>query len=170
MLFLRNAAASFWAWYEKHYTLNISVALGLFVLQLIHLFWLTTHVVAIRLLGYPLFSPEDFWQVLIVLVDYTEIPAIISVSLIYIHDLSRGRNWKSMFYLFLLNIQWLHLFWITDEFVIDQFLGRGTGTILPLWLAWVAICIDYLELPVIIDSIGKLFRSVRSGKRLGIES
>lgn len=170
MAFLRKTAAAFWAWYEKHYTINIAVALGLFVLQLIHLYWLSTHVVAIRLLGYPLFAPGAMWEFLIVLVDYTEIPAIISVSLIYIHDLSRGRNWKSIFYLCLLNVQWLHLFWITDEFVLDQFHGLESATILPVWLAWVAIVIDYLELPVIMDALSKLFRSVRAGKRLEIES
>ncbi len=170
MSFIRTWAAAFWAWYEKHYTLNISVALGLFVLQLIHLFWLTTHVVAQRLLGYPLFSPGGIWEILIVLVDYTEIPALISVSFIYIHAWKRGKKWKSALFLFLLNIQWLHLFWITDEFVVDQFLGRATETILPLWLAWVAICIDYLELPVIADTFGKLIRSIRTGKRLDIES
>lgn len=162
---IRRAASSFWAWYERHYTLNVSLAVGFFALQLIHLYWLTGHVVAQRLFGYPFFSPGGIWQHVIVLIDYTEIPALISVSLIYIHDLSRGRNWKSMLYLGLLNIQWLHIFWITDEFVIDQFLGRAASTVLPVWLAWVAIGIDYLELPVIANTFARALRSVRAGKR-----
>lgn len=166
MAFLRKAAGSFWAWYGRHYTLNISLALGLFVLQLIHLYWLTMHVVAQRIFGYPFFSPGGVWQHLIVLVDYTEIPALISVSLIYIYDLHQRRNWKSIMYLFLLNVQWLHLFWITDEFVVAHILRHSNAIVLPVWLAWVAIAIDYLEVPVIVNTFDKVLGLRRMDKRL----
>ncbi|MBI3255992.1 MAG: hypothetical protein HYZ63_03405, partial [Candidatus Andersenbacteria bacterium] len=73
-------------------------------------------------------------------------------------------------YLVFLNTQWLHLFWISDEFVIHTFLGEPHGgTILPTWLAWVAIMIDYLEVPVIIDTLRKVGRALKKGGRVVIE-
>ena len=36
----RRLWSGFWAWYERHYLLNVVVASALFVLQLVHLFWL----------------------------------------------------------------------------------------------------------------------------------
>lgn len=58
--------------------------------------------------------------------------------------------------------QWIHLFWITDEFVVDSFTGNGTNTILPIWLAWAAIPIDYLELPVIYDTMKKFLLTLKN--------
>jgi len=152
----RSLSQRFWRWYERHYLFNITLSAGLFLLQLVHLYWLTTHVVLFRLLGHSYFSPSPLWQYLLIAVDYTEIPALLATSLMYIHDLRRrGMRWKILLYLLFLNIQWLHLFWITDEFVINQF-SDTPATILPMWLAWVAIFIDYLELPVIFDTIRRL--------------
>jgi signal transduction histidine kinase len=94
-------------------------------------------------------------------VDYAEIPALLLISAIYLGDLRKEFQWKAIFYLFLLNSQWLHLFWITDEFVIEQFIGIS-ATHLPLWLAWVAILIDYLELPVIADTMRRSFVIIRN--------
>lgn len=150
----------FWAWYERHYLLNLSLTTGLFALQLVHLYWLTTHVVMFMLFGRHFFSPSEFWQAVIIIVDYTEIPALISTSLLYLYEMRGKFKWKQVWFLIALNSQWLHLFWITDEFVVDAFAGTATTTILPLWLAWVAILIDYLELPVIADTVITLKRSV----------
>lgn len=128
----------------------IRAATFIFLLQLIHLFWLTTNVVFLRLFNVSLFPSQLDW--LLALVDYTEIPAIISVSAIYVGDLLKGENtrraWRN---LILLNSQWVHLFWITDEVVIAQFTGLAPVAI-PVWLAWIAISIDYLELPVMWDT------------------
>ncbi|MDQ3045832.1 MAG: hypothetical protein M3R06_11895 [Chloroflexota bacterium] len=152
---------AFFAWYERHYTLNVAIAAGLFLLQLVHLYWLSTDVVIARLTGEPWFSPNDLFQFLILIVDYTEIPALIGTSLIYINELRKGRRLKPLLYLLFLNSQWLHIFWITDEFVVGE-LGDGGGGTLPGWLAWVAIGIDYLEIPVIIDTIRRLIRALRA--------
>ncbi len=149
----------FWAWYERTYALNLSIAFGLFVLQLIHLVWLTGDVVWPRLFSEEIFHIHGGPEVLIALVDYTEVPALISVSLIYINELRKSWSAKYFFYLLFLNSQWLHLFWITDEFVVDAFSGAG-ATVLPVWLAWVAILIDYLELPVMLDTGKKFIRTV----------
>ena len=154
--------SSFWGWYERTYRLNVTIALGLFLLQIVHLIWLFGEVVWTNFTGQPLFIFTGVWETLIVLVDYTEIPALLSVSLIYINELRGGWRVKSALYLIFLNTQWLHIFWITDEFVVTMF--NNPGTILPLWLAWVAIAIDYLEVPVMIDTIGKFVRATREGR------
>lgn len=154
--------SAFWRWYEQTYVLNVTIALGLFLLQIVHLIWLFGAVVWARLFGVPLFELTGIWETLIILVDYTEIPALLSVSLIYINELRKAWNWTSVMYLVFLNTQWLHLFWITDEFVVLTF--NGAGTVLPLWLAWVAIGIDYLEVPVMVDTVRKFARALREGR------
>lgn len=148
------------AWYKKHYTLNVGIASFLFIWQLVHLYWLTTHVVFDKLFGIDLFNAKGIVQTFIVIADYSEIPALILTSFIYIFGLVTKFSWKNILFLILLNSQWLHLFWITDEFVINQFAG-ASNVILPIWLAWIAIFIDYLELPVIYDTIKKFFGSLR---------
>lgn len=152
--------SKFWNWYERHYTINITVAAILFTLQIFHLYWLTTHVVIHKLIGISLWDPTNLLQNILILVDYTEIPAIITTSLVYINDLRKGFKLKSLLYLLFLDIQLLHIFWITDEFVVEQFMGNA-AVILPLWLAWVAILIDYLELPVIFETLGKAFATLK---------
>lgn len=155
----------FWKWYERNYRVNVTIAAGLFAIQIIHLIWLFGEVVWARATGDPLFQLDGLWKWTIVLVDYTEIPALISVSLVYLNDIRRGGSrLRPIVFLILLNSQWLHLFWITDEFVVSAFAGEGIG--LPAWLAWVAILIDYAEVPVIIDTVRRMIAAVREN-RLG---
>ncbi len=161
---MKSLFSRFWAWYERHYALNVSIAAGLFLLQLFHLYWLTTDVVFLRLFEQSFFSPSPFWEFILIFVDYTEIPAIITTSLLYFHEFRSGKRFRAVLYLFLLNSQWLHIFWITDEFVVSEFFERG-GTVLPVWLAWIAIGIDYLELPVIYDTIKKALHHMWSKRR-----
>lgn len=134
------------------------MATGLFVLQAIHLVWLFGDVILTRLTGHPLFGFTGIFKVALVIVDYTEIPALISVSLVYTHDLQKSFSWKSVWFLFALNIQWLHLFWITDEFVVATFTNK---IIIPATFAWIAILIDYLEVPVIVATVRKFFVALR---------
>lgn len=156
--------SKFWRWYNEHKTFNTGVSAGLFLLQLVHLYWLTAHVVFFRLLGHSFFDLTGFWEVLIVLVDYTEIPAIILTSILYVNEFREERKPKSLWYLFFLNSQWLHIFWITDEVVLAQLTGAALVAI-PVWLAWCAIFIDYLELPVIYDTVKKFFVSLKISKK-----
>lgn len=151
----------FWSQYEKRYRLYAGLTAALFLLQLVHLYWLTTHVVTFRLFDKSLFDPSRFWELVIIFVDYTEIPAIIATSLLYIHSLRNRWNKKDLMLLILINSQWLHLFWITDEIIADQLIHQIPVS-LPFWLAWIAIIIDYLELPVMYDTIRKFFRSLKS--------
>lgn len=153
----------FFAWYNRHLTLNLGIAAGLFFLQLVHLYWLTTHVVFHKVFGISLWDPSPFLEWLLVVVDYTEIPALVSTSLVYINELRKKYNIKSTFYLIFINSQFLHIFWITDEFVQSKLVGGPQATILPLWLALVAIAIDYLELPVIYETTKKFFERLKTG-------
>jgi hypothetical protein len=157
---MRAFVTRFFTWYERNYALNVGIAALLFLLQFIHLYWLTTDVVVDRLTGESWFSPSGPLRFFILVVDYTEIPALFSVSLVYVNDLRKRWNWKSLLFLLFLNSQWLHIFWITDEFVVAE-LGGGAGGTLPVALAWVAIGIDYLELPVIYDTMRKFVVAIR---------
>jgi len=143
----------FFDWYNSNYHFHLRFATLLFLLQVIHLVWLTCNVVFFRLFGINIFPLELNW--LIAVVDYTEIPALITVSLVYINDIFLGKtSKKAWLYLLLLNSQWLHILWITDEIVLENFTGQALVSI-PAWLAWIAIFIDYLELPVMYDTIFK---------------
>ena len=153
---LKRAWQSFWSWYERNYRLNVAVASVLFLLQLAHLYWLAADPIATRLTGDGLLHLHRQVQWLIFFVDYTEIPALIAVSLVYVNELRQGFAWRPLLFLAFINSQWLHIFWITDEYVAD-------GT-LPAGLAWVAILIDYLELPVIFDTLRRLALALRPGR------
>src|SRR3989344_889405 len=137
--------SAFWRWYERTYTLNISIALGLFLLQIVHLIWLFGEVVWTKAFGTPLFTFGPIHDLVVAVVDYTEIPALISASLIYINELRKLWSWKNILYLIFLNSQWLHLFWITDEIVVTSLTGTVAVTI-PLWLPRVAKGIDFFVL------------------------
>jgi hypothetical protein len=156
-----RAWKAFWRWYESHYLLNVAFAAGLFVLQIIHLIWLLGDVVMPRLGVGALFDVGGVFEWLLIIVDYTEVPALVTVSLLYINELRRGFSWRAISYLAALNVQWLHLFWITDEFVLVAF--SGGATVFPVWLAWIAIFIDYLELPVMAATIRRLITALRGG-------
>jgi hypothetical protein len=154
----------FWDWYNANYRLNVTIAAVLFAFQIIHLIWLFGEVVWTKATGSPLFSVSGPFETALILVDYTEIPALITVSLVYINDIREGRDRRrAIFFLVLLNSQWLHLFWITDEFVIQQF-GGYAGIGIPGWLAWAAILIDFAEVPVIIDTLRKMVAATRDGR------
>jgi len=154
---MKKSINHFWNWYEENLKLNIGVALFLFLWQLLHLGWLSLDTVLERLLSTNIITVPSPWESFLIFADYIEIPAIISISLIYVNDLRKKFNLKSIFFLILLNSQWLHLFWITDEYILNEFKDIS-DTILPLWLAWVAILIDYLEIPVMYDTAKKFLK------------
>ncbi|MDP3793063.1 MAG: hypothetical protein Q8Q89_05050 [bacterium] len=151
----------FWHWYKENLFFNQILVAVLFGWQLLHLYWLTTYVVADRILGFPIFNPNDLYQFLLISADYFEIPALISGTLLYLHSLREDTLKKNIIFILLINSQWLHLFWITDEFVLDKFHHTDDSTILPVWLAWTAVTVDYFELPVIYDTIKKTILSFK---------
>lgn len=149
----KKAVQTFFTWYDKHQNLNTVITAVLFCTQLLHLFWLATHVLALRLFDESYFTPNEAVQNLIVIFDYFEIPALISATLLYGRRLHKQYTFKSLRNLLFVNVQYLHIFWITDEFAEAIFTGQTPHTILPAWLALVAIVIDYLELPVIYETL-----------------
>ena len=148
----------FWNWYEKHYTIYLTISTLLFTLQIIHLIWMTTHVVSLRLLGKSLFPLSQELNLLIAVADYTEVPALLATGIVYWRELQKKHERKNLLYLFFIASQFLHIFWITDEIVLEQY---ANPIALPGWLAWIAICIDYLELPVIIETAAKWTRHIK---------
>lgn len=156
--FIRGEIARFWAWYESNYKLNVSIAALLFGLQLVHLVWLTLDVAAFKMTGNTYFPQWNVLESALIIVDWFEIPALISVSLLYINEFRKKGGVKPIMFLAFLNSQWIHILWITDEFVVGKFSGVGLNW--PIWLAWVAIAIDYLELPVIFDTLRRLFKAI----------
>jgi hypothetical protein len=155
---LLRALSRFWAWYGRHYALNVALAAMLFVLQIVHLVWLGSEVVAQRATGDALFHVGGVFRYVLIFVDWTEIPALISATTLYLYELRTGFRWKPVLFLVLLNSQYLHIFWITDELVVRDTIGESS---LPGWLAWIAILIDYLEVPVIIDTVRKTVSEIR---------
>ncbi len=114
---------------------------ALFLTQIAHLVWMSTYVIPLQLGSSPLWEPPP---APLALADYLELPAILATSILYV----RTRSWSM---LLLVNVQLFHIFWITDEFVLER------GTLSPV-AAWIAIFIDYLELPVIADTIRRAAR------------
>jgi len=149
---MRNFLDKFWTWYNKYYLFALSATTFLFLLQAFHLYWLFTDVVLQRITGHSYFVFPPFWGALSTVLDYTEIPALISTSLVYINMLRKNFSWKPVGFLVLLNIQWLHLFWITDQIVVERFAGHAGAFHWASVVAWIAILIDYAELPVMYDT------------------
>ena len=154
----------FWHRYEN---LSLKIAFVLISLQLIHLYWLTADVVIKRItgqsmLGVPHGSPLFIFFIII---DYIEIPALVAgltyyALSIYKHEKGSAKN---ALLLSMLAIQVFHIFWITDAVVYNSFFGSPSSAVeIPYYAAWVAILIDYLELPVIADLF---YRTIVKGER-----
>ena len=161
---MKEILDKFWAWYNKHYLFALSVTTFLFLLQLFHLYWLFTDVVLKKLTGHSYFLLPPFWGAISTVLDYTEIPALISTSLVYINQLRRRFSWREVWFLIFLNIQWLHLFWITDQVVVVRFGLNPSRFHWSVLLAWVAILIDYAELPVMYDTARQTIAEFRKLK------
>lgn len=148
----------FLRWYDRYDDFNTVFAAFLFSIQIVHLVWLTTTIVVPRLFDINPVIFSDFFDTLVAAVDYTEIPALIATSLIYSRSFKKGANKKDFLYLILLNLQWFHILWITDEVILETFNPPGFFENWNVGLAWVAILVDYLELPVIAETLRRAFR------------
>lgn len=164
MTVLKTLLKKFFGWYEKYTEQNVLVATALFFTQIAHLIWLALFVIALRLTGEPIWEPSSFWEAALIIFDYFEIPALLAATLLYGGMVSRGEQTRrAWLYILFVNLQYLHIFWITDEFVIDTFTGADVhATVLPAWLAWLAILVDYLEVPVIVDTIRRSIKILKS--------
>lgn len=147
---------NFWYRYEN---LNLKITFVLISLQLLHLYWLTTDVVLQRIYGESfLIFPKAFLPVFVI-IDYIEIPALISGMTFYSLSIYKHQkdSWKNSIFLAMLAVQVVHIFWITDEIVYNTFFKTRLVEF-PLYIAWIAILIDYLELPVMADLFYKIIK------------
>lgn len=148
--------------YHRYENLNLKITFFLISLQIIHLYWLTTDVVLQKIFGESFFLVPKILLPLFIVIDYIEIPALISAIIFYSYTIHRNKSTAKKNYLFLgmLGVQVIHIFWITDEVVYTYFFNSGFVQI-PYALSWTAILIDYLELPVMAD----LFYKIIKGKK-----
>jgi hypothetical protein len=153
----------FWQRYEN---LNLKVAFFLISLQLVHLYWLTADVVIRRITGDSAFALQQSGPLLMffVAIDYIEIPALAAGLTYYALSLYKHQKGlaKNALFLAMLAVQVFHIFWLTDEVAYDIFFGDGSSAAdgavkIPYYAAWIAILIDYLELPVIADLFYRTF-------------
>jgi hypothetical protein len=151
----------FWTRYEN---LNLRITFILISLQILHLYWLTADVVLQRISGQSYLGLPKELLPLFIVVDYIEIPALVSGITFYLFSIFKGEPnpRKDVIFLILLALQVVHIFWLTDEIVYESLLGNDLITI-PLYLTWIAILIDYLEIPVMIDLFHKTFK-IRKNK------
>jgi hypothetical protein len=149
--------------FYRHYeTLGLKITFILISLQLIHLYSLTTDIVLQKIFGQSFFLFPKNLLPLFVVIDYIEIPALISGIIFYIYSIRSGEENSKKGYLFLglLGVQVIHIFWITDDVVYSSFFNSSFVQI-PSLLSWIAILIDYLELPVIGDLFYKIIKKKR---------
>jgi hypothetical protein len=150
--------------YSRYENVGLKIAFILISLQIIHLFWLTSDVVLQRITGesfFP-FPQEEFGRELFlpfIIVDYLEIPAIVAGVAFYALRVYKNphRSRNDVIFLVFLAVQVFHIFWLTDEMVYEVLLESNIADI-PPYLAWVAILIDYLEIPVIADLFRRVWR------------
>lgn len=144
---------------ERYEEASAKVAFFLIALQIVHLAWLTTDIVLVKLVPgqIPLFPAA--LEPVQAAIDYLEIPGLFAAVTVYITGMvRRGKiSPKNALFTGLLLIQFVHLFWITDEVVYEVLLNSNLID-LPDSVAWVAILIDYLELPVMFDLFARVFR------------
>lgn len=133
--------------FEKLKNFLVKISFILMALQIIHLFWLTCNVTL------PMFNFNDLkfneGSFLFVSIDYLEIPSLIITSTSYLFIIFReNRKPKNILYLSMLLLQFFHIFWITDEFIVNYFYD------LPFYLLVFVVFIDYSELFILFD-LGK---------------
>ena len=160
VIMLPKIVKRFLRWYDRYDDFNTILTAFLFSIQIVHLFWLATNIVLPRLLGVDVLNFSDFFNALVAAVDYTEIPALIAISLIYSRSFRKDNNRKDFLYIILLNLQWFHILWITDEIVLETFNPPGFFHNWNIGLAWVAIMVDYLELPIIVETLKRAFKII----------
>ena len=145
--------------YHRYENLSLKITFILISLQLIHLYWLTSDVVLQKIFGESFFIVPRAFLPLFVVIDYIEIPALVSGIIFYGYNIHSDKEDAKRSYLFLgmLAVQVFHIFWITDDVVYNSFFKSSFLEIPPV-LAWIAILIDYLEIPVIADLLFKIIR------------
>src|SRR4029079_15758808 len=149
--------------YHRYENLNLKITFFLISLQIIHLYWQTTAVVFQKIFVSSVFIVPKAFLPICVVIDYIEIPALLSAIIFYSYLIRSKRSTAKKNYLFLgmLAVQVVHIFWITDDVVYNSLFNYSFIEI-PYVLSWIAILIDYLELPVMVDLF---YRIIKKEKR-----
>ena len=163
---MSNALQKLVRFWQRYENLSLKIAFVLISLQLVHLYWLTADVVVKRITGESALGLQlnGLLLAFFIVIDYIEIPALAAGLTYYALSLYRHQksSTKNALLLAMLAVQVFHIFWITDEVVYEAFFGSSNAVEIPYYAAWIAILIDYLELPV----IGDLFyKTIVKGKR-----
>src|SRR5438093_13508254 len=105
--------------YHRYENLNLKITFFLISLQILHLYWLTTDVVLQKIFGHSFFLMPKSLLPIFVVIDYIEIPALISAIIFYSYSIRTKESDAKMNYLFMgmLGVQFFHLFWITHQVV-----------------------------------------------------
>jgi hypothetical protein len=142
--------------YAKYECVGLKVTFVLIALQVIHLFWLSNYVI----FGTSLYT-QYIPNFVFASIDYIEIPALFSGIIFYSMSLYLYKKKTSMIFISVLFIQFIHLYWITDEFIVQSFTMHNA-----VILTWVAILIDYAEIPVMVDLFIKIIKGQANGGKL----
>ena len=166
-LFASTAVQKLVEFWHKYENLNLKIAFVLISLQLIHLYWLTADIVIKRITGTSALdlSQNSVLFLLVIAIDYIEIPALVAGLTYYAFSIYKHHKGglKNALLLAMLAVQVFHIFWLTDDVVYDTFFGSsGASVEIPYFAAWIAILIDYLELPVIVDLF---YRTIVKGSK-----
>lgn len=78
--------------YHRYETLGLKITFILISLQIIHLYWLTTDVVLQKIFGQSFFLVPKNLSPLFVVIDYIEIPALVSGIIFYIYSIRSGEE------------------------------------------------------------------------------
>jgi len=80
--------------YLRYQNINLKISFILISLQLLHLYWLTTDVVIYRLTGIDYFVGLSDFILLFIIIDYIEIPALVSGIIYYFFALIYDKKEK----------------------------------------------------------------------------
>ncbi|MGH9996503.1 MAG: hypothetical protein ACRD7F_00675, partial [Nitrososphaeraceae archaeon] len=86
--------------YNRYENLNLKITFFLISLQILHLYWLTTDAVLQKIFAESFFLAPKVSPVFVV-IDYIEIPALISCLIFYAYSIRSNKSTAKKSYLFL---------------------------------------------------------------------
>ena len=87
--------------YHRYENLNLKITFFLISFQILDLYWLTTDVVLQKIFGHSFFMVPKNLLPIFVVIDYIEIPALISGLVFHSYNIRREKSTANKSYLFL---------------------------------------------------------------------
>jgi hypothetical protein len=94
----RNNLQSIIKFWNKYEGLSLKITLILISLQIIHLYWLTTDVVFHKIFGKSFFIFPTKLLAIFIIIDYLEIPALVSGTIFYSFKVWKILKEKHLFF------------------------------------------------------------------------